>query len=155
MAEPEQACRLTRAASDATRPLLIAASQGCFSSGRVRARLSFAVRRLYNTGNMADPLIQELWQEHRASRFPKGFRGKDVNGVDFVMLDADIAGCVSRFLSRGTLDARRAAILGLCYRNAGNVVPILNEEGAQYFWRLERMAELVLKELAKTEPTDA
>jgi hypothetical protein len=68
--------------------------------------------------------------------------------MDFVMLDADVAGCVTTFLKRGNLNLFQTARLGLCYRNASFVVPILNKEGAAYFWRLERLAELVLKQVA-------
>jgi hypothetical protein len=80
--------------------------------------------------------------------FPKGFRGKDVSGIDFVMLDADVAGCVDTFLSRGDLNLFQTAMLGLSYRNLRYVMPILSEEGAAYFWRLERLAELILKAVA-------
>ena len=93
-------------------------------------------------------LIRELWQEHVDTPFPKGFRAKDVNGIDFVMLDADVAGCVTTFLKSGNLNLFQTARLGLCYRNARFVVPMLNDEGAAYFWRLERLAELVLKAVA-------
>jgi hypothetical protein len=34
------------------------------------------------------------------------------------------------------------------YRNLSYVNPIINDEGKQYFWRLERLAELVLKAVA-------
>src|SRR5688572_9930185 len=93
-------------------------------------------------------LIDELWKEHVAAPFPKGFRAKDVDGIDFVMLDADIAGCVDTFLERGNLNLFQTAVLGLCYRHCSYVTPILNKEGAAYFWRLERLAELVLKAVA-------
>ena len=96
-----------------------------------------------------ESLIDELWQEHLAASYPKGFRGKDVNGIDLGLLDANIAGCVSTFIERGTLDLYQSAMLGLSYRDASYVVPILNEEGAAYFWRLERLAELVLKAVAR------
>jgi len=97
--------------------------------------------------------IEELWQEHLAAAFPKKFRGKDVNKIDFVLLDATIAGCVSTFLERGKLNVYQLAMLGLAYRDASYVVPVLNDEGAAYFWRLERLAELVLKVLAnKNQP---
>ena len=98
--------------------------------------------------NNSKSLIEELWKGHVATPFPKGFRAKDVDGIDFVMLDADIAGCVDTFLRRGNLNLFQTARLGLCYRHCSYVTPILNEEGAAYFWRLERMAELVLKEVA-------
>ncbi len=103
------------------------------------------------TEEVASDLIDILWAEHKSSAFPKGVAGKDVNGIDFVMLDANIAGCVTVYLQQGTLDAWRAAILGLCYRNCECVVPILYEEAAEYYWRLGRLAELILKELVKAE----
>lgn len=93
-------------------------------------------------------LIRDLWDEHMAAPFPKAFRAKDVNGIDFVMLDADVAGCVDTFLSRGNLNLYQTAVLGLSYRNLSYVLPILNDEGKDYFWRLERLAELVLKSVA-------
>jgi hypothetical protein len=96
-----------------------------------------------------ESLTEELWQEHLAAPFPKGLRGKDVNGIDFVLLDANIAGCVSTFVERGKLNAYQITMLGLSYRDASFVLPILNEEGAAYFWRLERLAELVLKAVAR------
>lgn len=64
-------------------------------------------------------------------------------GVDLVVLDADIAGCVITFLKRGKLNLNQTAILGLSYQSASAVVPVLNEQGAAYFWRLERLAELI------------
>ena len=97
---------------------------------------------------MEKRLIKELWKEHQLTPFPKGYRGKDVSGIDFVMLDADVAGCVTSFLSRGNLNLFQTAILGLCYRDLGYVLPILNDEGKAYYWRLERLAELVLKAVA-------
>jgi hypothetical protein len=48
-------------------------------------------------------LIRDLWKEHKNAPFPKGFRRKDVSGSDFVMLDANVAGCVDTFLGRGKL----------------------------------------------------
>ena len=92
-------------------------------------------------------IIQELWQEHRAAPFPRRLRGREIDGIDFVMLDADIAGCVMTFLKQGSLDVFNTAWLGLCYRNACYVVTILYEEGVGHFGRLERLAELVLREI--------
>ena len=96
-------------------------------------------------------LIKELWQEHLVTPFPKSFKGMDVSGIDFVMLDADIAGCVGAFIERGTLDVWRTAILGLCYHDCEYILPVLNEEVAAYYWRLGRLAELILKSLTRTE----
>ena len=104
-----------------------------------------------NDNSQGHDLIKELWQEHQDTPFPKGLQGKDLNGIDFVMLDADIAGCVGVFLERETLDVWRTAVLGLCYRNCEYIIPILNEAGTEYFWRLGRMAELVLKAVVEVE----
>lgn len=89
--------------------------------------------------------IEELWQEHLRAPFPAGCRGRDIEGIDFVMLDADVAGCVSTFLTRqGSLDLWRTATLGMCYRDATYVLPRMPAEARPYFERLERLASLVL-----------
>ena len=98
--------------------------------------------------NADEILIRELWKEHRCAAFPKGFRAKDVSRIDFVMLDSDVAGCVVTYLQRGNLNLYQTAILGLSYRHLTYVIPIINDEGKEYFWRLERLAELVLKAVA-------
>ena len=99
-------------------------------------------------------LIRELWKEHKNAPFPKGFRAKDVSGIDFVMLDADVAGCVETFVGRGNLNLYQTAILGLSYRHLSYVSPIINDEGKEYFWRLERLAELILKAVALKNEKD-
>ena len=96
---------------------------------------------------MDNRLIEQLWKEHMSTAFPQGCRGKDVNGVDLVMLDADVAGCVVTFLSRGNLNLFQTAIIGLCYRNLTYSIPMLSEDGKAYC-RLELLAELVLKAVA-------
>ena len=97
--------------------------------------------------------IRVLWQEHEAARFPAKLRGRDLDGVDFVMLDADIAGCVDSFMKHSKLTVFQAATLGLCYHNSSQVISVLYEEGAEYFWRLSRLAELILREVVSTELT--
>jgi len=98
---------------------------------------------------LTEPSIADLWQEHLDTPFPKGFRGRNLDGVDFVMLDANIAGCVQTYVERGKLNMFQMSMLGLSYRDATFVMPVLNDEGAAYFWRLERLAELVLKAIAR------
>ena len=93
-------------------------------------------------------LISDLWKEHMAAPFPNGFRANEVNGIDLVELDASVAGCVDTFLYRGNLNLFQTAILGLSYRNLSYVLRSLNDEGKEYFRRLERLAELVLKSVA-------
>jgi hypothetical protein len=35
---------------------------------------------------------RELWDQHTTHDFPARLRGRDIGGIDFVMLDADVAG---------------------------------------------------------------
>jgi hypothetical protein len=93
--------------------------------------------------------INELWNEHLEAKFPEDFSGKDVNGSDLGLLDSNIAGCVSTFVENGNLNLYQTATLGLCYQRASFVLPILNQEGTEYFWRLERLSEMVLKAVAQ------
>ena len=60
-----------------------------------------------------EALISDLWEEHKSAQFPKGFAGKDISGIDFVMVDSDVAGCVTTFLGRGNLNLYQTAMLGL------------------------------------------
>lgn len=93
-------------------------------------------------------LIEQLWSEHKSAAFPQYCRGKEIHGVDLVMLDADVAGCVDTFLSRGNLNLFQTAVLGLCCRNLTSSIPLLSEEAKCYYRRLELLAELVLKAVA-------
>jgi hypothetical protein len=93
--------------------------------------------------------IIDLWHKHLEAKFPDALYGRDVNGIAFVLLDADIAGCIATFVDEGNLNLFQTATLGLCYHSASFMLPILNEEGTEYFWRLERLAELVLKAVAQ------
>jgi hypothetical protein len=90
-------------------------------------------------------LIEQLWREHHAARFPQTSRGREVAGHDLIALDYTTAGCVSTFLVRGKLDTWRLAVLGLCYHGLGLVVAEVEGEERAYFERLERLAGLVLE----------
>jgi len=93
--------------------------------------------------------INELWSGHLGESFPETLAGKDINGIDLVSLDSDIAGCVLSFIEEGNLNLFQTATLGLCFQSASFVMSILNREGRKYFGRLERLAELVLKAVAQ------
>ena len=92
--------------------------------------------------------IKSLWDEHIVAPFPDRCRGEESEGVDLVLLDADIAGCVSTFLaSGGTLDAQRQNILRDLEAEAERVVVVLKEVPERnYYVRLAKLAHLVLEE---------
>jgi hypothetical protein len=89
---------------------------------------------------------RRLWAEHRTAPFPSRLRGKEVEGVDMAMLDADIAGCVDNWLrSGGQLDDGRRGILRSCLDDLGRVLPVLDEpEERAYYQRLDVLARLPL-----------
>lgn len=79
------------------------------------------------------------------AEFPARLRGEEIEGVDMVMLDADIAGCVSTWLSRsGPLDYASQQALRKCIDDLDEVISRLDApEERAYYNRLRAMAELV------------
>ncbi|CAL9612866.1 hypothetical protein SUDANB120_05683 [Streptomyces sp. enrichment culture] len=91
-------------------------------------------------GGAAD--LTRLWEEHLRAPFPDGFRGVDVDGVDLVLLDADVAGLVQSELSGG-LDDEGIAVLWRCIAALDRIVPLVNEAYcASYFARLRAVARV-------------
>ncbi|MET3987881.1 hypothetical protein [Streptomyces sp. PvR034] len=86
--------------------------------------------------------LARLWEEHLRALFPDGFRGVDFDGVDLVLLDADVAGLVQREL-KGGLDGSAIAYLWHCIADLDKIVPLINEEYcASYFAHLRTMAQV-------------
>ncbi|WP_258017468.1 MULTISPECIES: hypothetical protein [Streptomyces] len=98
---------------------------------------------------MSEPgldLLSRLWEEHMRAPFPPHLRGREIDGEDLVLLDADIAGCVSSSLS-GSLDERRRRILLMCLAALEKVLPSIDDEGGAigYYERLREMAALAVE----------
>lgn len=89
--------------------------------------------------------LTDLWRAHMAAPFPPGLRGAERAGIDMVLLDASIAGCVSSWLNRaGSPDTRRLKIADRCVLDLDLALPLLTDaEEIEYFRRLRRMAALV------------
>ncbi|MFF3446644.1 hypothetical protein ACFYXJ_05815 [Streptomyces sp. NPDC002667] len=86
--------------------------------------------------------LVRLWEDHLHAPFPDGFRGVEFDGVDLVLLDADVAGLVRRELKGGLDDAGIACLWG-CIADLDKIVPQINEEYcASYFTRLRTMAQV-------------
>jgi hypothetical protein len=92
-----------------------------------------------------DRIIQ-LRREHREARFPD-LRGEEIDGIDLVLLDADIVGCVDTFLEGKHLDARRIAILERCHHEASKIARRLRGSDVEYFERLGFLAHAVLAQI--------
>jgi hypothetical protein len=95
-------------------------------------------------------LLSRLWEEHLRAPFPPHIRGREFEYedrvFDMVLLDADIAGCVSSSLS-GPLDEQRQEILLVCLAAVEKVLPSIDDEGGatEYYERLREMAALAVK----------
>jgi len=89
--------------------------------------------------------VRQLWQEHEQAAFPRELRGEAVAGVELVLLDADVAGCILAWQGSAKLDAQRDHILRQCRSELDRVLPYLTGTPASdYFRRLAEMADLVL-----------
>lgn len=95
-------------------------------------------------------VVARLWQEHLDAPFPAGLRGAELEGIDMVLLDAGIAGCVTTWRAgEGSLDTESLRTLRDCLTELDTVLPLLTEaEEVRYYERLHRLATLT----ARTTP---
>ncbi|MEJ8640913.1 hypothetical protein WKI68_04475 [Streptomyces sp. MS1.HAVA.3] len=94
------------------------------------------------SGALREDRLARLREEHHRALFPSSFRGVGIDGVELILLDADVAGLVESELNGG-LDERGIAILWECIARLDKAVPLINEEYcASYFARLRTMAGL-------------
>lgn len=89
--------------------------------------------------------VERGYAEHQAARYPPGHY-REIGDHALVLIDADIAGCVSTFLGRGGNPGLwRTAALGLCYGAVLEILPALSDaEGLAYFGRLAELARRTL-----------
>jgi hypothetical protein len=91
--------------------------------------------------------ISELWQQHSATTFPKGYDSKDIQGVNLPLLEAEIAGYIRIYMTNTNLDPRRAMLLRERLIDLNTIVLLLDSEVLIYFNRLIRLANLILQEV--------
>ncbi len=91
-------------------------------------------------------LLSRLWEEHMRAPFPPHMRGREIEGEDMVLLDADIAGCVLSSLS-GPLDERRHKILLARLAAVEKVLPSIDDEGGatEYYEHVREMAAVAVE----------
>ncbi|WP_457028622.1 hypothetical protein [Kitasatospora sp. P5_F3] len=126
---PARAIDMVRAVFDAVSLLLHSPSEAeAAAVDRSRAR--------------PEDRLARLWEEHRRAPYPDSFRGVDIEGVELILLDADVSGLVQRELNVG-LDDNGVAILWACIAGLDKIVPLINSEYcASYFTQLRTMAKL-------------
>ena len=97
-----------------------------------------------NQPNRAE--VERLWAQHLARPFPPELPGAAIGDVEVVLLDADIAGFVSSWLSSGRLDRDRQRILAECMDEARRLATLLTDStDAAYFAGLLHVARAVLE----------
>ncbi|MGW8364678.1 hypothetical protein ACWGK1_29455 [Streptomyces wedmorensis] len=90
-------------------------------------------------------LLSRLWEEHMRAPFPPRMRGREIEGEDMVLLDADIAGCILSSLS-GPLDERRRKILLVRLAAVEKVLPSIDDEGVtEHYEHLREMAAVAVE----------
>jgi hypothetical protein len=73
-------------------------------------------------------------------------RGKEILGVDLVLIDSDTMGLTSRFLdSRGHLTTDEIVMLDSCLADLNKIVPQLAKHERQYFASLRHLAKDILE----------
>jgi len=78
----------------------------------LRKELEETKSRLHRLEELQD--IFRIWVRLRQKLFPSNCRGVDIRGVDLLMLDSDVAGCVSTFLMQGRLEQNQTEALYYC-----------------------------------------
>ncbi|MEV6973759.1 hypothetical protein [Kitasatospora sp. NPDC093806] len=88
--------------------------------------------------------LARLWEDHLHALFPDGFRGVNFDGVDLVLLDADVASLVQRELKGGLDDSGIACLWGFI-ADLDKIIPLINEEYcASYFAKLRTMTQVAV-----------
>lgn len=92
--------------------------------------------------------ISELWIEHSQAIFPKGYGGKDVNGVCVTSIDTYATGCVSSYIGneKRDIDIERYQVLQKCKNGLGEILPYIEGEAFTYFNRLHEMCCIIIAE---------
>lgn len=100
--------------------------------------------------------IQKLYNEHLNTPFPD-LRGEEIDGIDLVMLDSDIAGLVQTFFAhRGQLNGDDFKILNHCYSDLKIVVRELENKHRLYFSNLLNIVEQIIElEATRKQRTDS
>jgi hypothetical protein len=94
------------------------------------------------------PEIQELWNQHSSSPFPKGYGRTEIQNVDLALLDAEIAGCIHMYIHNdGKLDYPRIKFLRQRLIDLNNILLLLDREELIYFDRLRALSHLILQEV--------
>ena len=93
--------------------------------------------------------ILDLWQQHSSTSFPKGYMDKVINRINLSLLDAEIAGCIHKYINSAKLGSQNVKILRDRLVDLNSMVLLLDSEELIYFSRLRDLADRVLQDVGK------
>ena len=95
--------------------------------------------------------IKEKYQEFRNEPFPEGIAGEKIHGIDLVMLDADTAGLIDKFIGYNSkLTRTDFDLLKRLSVELRTVTKELDGQSRTYFSTLWNLAERVVSDLTET-----
>lgn len=96
--------------------------------------------------------IEEKYQEFYNQEFPKELRGEEIFGIDLIMLDADTAGILQKFIgNRGKLTKQDFELLERLNHELKTVTKELKGINRTYFSTLWNLSNQVVSELRQTK----
>jgi hypothetical protein len=82
--------------------------------------------------------------------------GKEVNGIDLVLVDSDTMGIATKFFSsKGCLKSEDIAILGKCYKELKQIVTGLEKSERQYFASMKQLAYEMLEITSRSKLSES
>ena len=98
-----------------------------------------------------------LLNEVKNLQFPSGCAGEEIEGIELVLLDADVVGCADQFYGRfGNLRKPKIEIknaLLSCKKDLEAVLPKLPNNSKAYFNRLLILCNVVLRDFQESVQT--
>jgi hypothetical protein len=96
--------------------------------------------------------LSRRWEQLRRTRFPSGCAGTNIDGVELVLIDADIAMLIQSALTRAPLRPSAADTLARLADELRPVLPQLSGDATPYFTELVSLAEVAVS-LSRAIPT--
>jgi len=101
-----------------------------------------------NRAIMSLSKIRTLWNNHVDTPFPPRLRGEEIQDIDLVLLDSEVAGCVASYLSSSwKKNDTRKQVLEACQRELHEVLEVLEEEEHDYYNNLLKLTTAILEDL--------
>jgi hypothetical protein len=106
--------------------------------------LAWELGHVVGAGPDRDQLAR-LWADHLAAPFPDAFRdGREFADVDMVLLDANIAGCISTAMKKPLEDKHLRALRGELELFPAVLPLVDDDEGLAHLTRLRTLAETAI-----------